>query len=126
MVTSIPLKADETGKKQLSTIILQCFDSLKLYGKEPEQIGNLNAMFQFVLADYSYDKIMEAFRFYLSTSSELPTPADIVGIIKRGNKPPLEKSVYTALSKKKDYARSNAEDRYMREYEDFYINGETP
>ena len=30
-------------------------------------------MFQFVLSDYHYEKIHEAFKFYLSTSNELPT-----------------------------------------------------
>lgn len=87
-------------------------------------MGNLNAMFQFVLADYHYEKIQEAFKFYLSTSSELPAPADIVAIIKRGNKPPFDKAVYTALSKKKDYQRSFAEDQYVKDYENFLVNGE--
>ncbi len=47
----------------------------------------------------------------------MPTPSDIVQLIKRGNKPPLCKEIYIALSRKEDYQRSNAEDAYMREYE---------
>ncbi len=82
-------------------------------------------MFQFTLEEYPIDKISAAFKYYFRHNTEMPTPADIINIIQRGNKPPFDKAVYTALSKKKDYQRSFAEDDYVREYEKFFVCGET-
>lgn len=113
----VSLQNDDTGKVKLLDILGFCFSTLKTYGKEPEQLASANRMFQFVLADYPIDKISEAFKYYFSTNAEMPTPSDIVGIIKRGKKPPMDKAVYTALSMKKEYQRSYAEDAYIKEYE---------
>ncbi len=120
----ICLNEDSGGKKKLGDILGFCFDTLKLYGKEPEQIASVNKMFQFILADYPIDKIVSAFKFYFAHNSEMPTPADIAGIIKRGNKPPLDKTVYMALTKKKEHTRSNEEDKYINEYEKFHLSGD--
>lgn len=104
-------------------MVSQCFQALKLYGKEPEQLDGTLSMFQLVLGKYEFDEIQEAFEFYLSNNTEMPTPADIVSIIRRGNKPPFNQAVYIALSKKGYDARSFEEDKYMRDYEDFLMNG---
>lgn len=117
------LTADAPGRKKLTELVLQCFDALKVYGKEPEQLGNLNAMFQLVLEDYTIEQITAAFKVYISRSTEIPAPADIVSIIRRGNKPPFDKAVYIRLEKKGHDARSYAEDAYMAAYEEYQING---
>ncbi len=121
----VTLRGDPAAKAKLQDILGFCFSTLKTYGKEPEQMDAANKMFQFILADYPIDKISEAFKYYFSTNSEMPTPADIVGIIKRGKKPPLDKSVYIALSKKEEHQRSFEEDDYIREYEQLHCIGET-
>lgn len=117
------MKADPAGKLKLTGIIGYCFNTLRTYGKEPEQMDAANKMFQFVLSDYPIDKISEAFRYYFSIATEMPTPADIVNIIRRGNKPPLERSVYVNLSKKPADTRTSDEWAYMREWEEFIIHG---
>lgn len=104
-------------------MVFQCFQALKLYGREPEQLEAVNGMFQLVLAEYHLSDIRRAFAYYLSVSSEMPTPADICNIIRRGNKPPLERSVYVSISKKPPCERDTYEWSYMREYEAFLIHG---
>lgn len=122
--TSLTLRNDEGGKTKLVSILGYCFNTLKVYGREPEQMEAAAKMFSFVLAEYPIEKISEAFRFYFKHNKEMPTPADIVNIIERGNRPAFDKGVYTALSMKKDYQRSFAEDQYVHEYEKFNLTGE--
>jgi hypothetical protein len=104
-------------------LVFQCFQSLRTYGKEPEQLGAVNGMFQMVLAEYPYDKIKGAFSYFLRHNNEMPTPADIVNIIERGGKPPLERSVYVSIQKKPKDERSSDEWAYCREYENFILTG---
>lgn len=120
---SVTLIEDANARKQLSNFLFQCFDALKVYGKEPEQMKNLNSMFQMVLADYTYEQIQSAFAFYLKNNTELPAPADIASIIERGNKPALDRSVYVSISKKEAAQRTSEEWQYMREYEYFQLTG---
>ena len=124
----------DTEKVQIADLITQCFDVLKVYGKEPEQIKNTIKVFILALAGFSMEQINAAFISHLSRSSEMPTPADIVQIIKREGKPPLEKSVYIALVQKRErtttvysYGTYNdltrAEEEYIRDYEEYTLNG---
>lgn len=120
--------------RQLTNFISQCFDALETYGKEPEQLKNMNAAFQLVLAPYTTEQVKSAFLFYLSNYKKIPVPSDIVSIIKRGNKPPFEKSVYVALVQKRERTSfkecgatynclTSDEVEYIRDYENFLING---
>jgi hypothetical protein len=77
-----------------------------------------------VLSNYPYDKIEEAFRFYLKSHNEMPAPSDIANIIDRGNKPPFDRAVYVAISKKHPEDRTTSEYYYMRDYEQWSITGE--
>lgn len=121
---TLALREDQTAKRELTNILAQCYDALKVYGKEPEQLNNLNKMFHFVLSDYPIDKIKEAFRYYLKNYTEMPAPADIARIIDRGgSKPPLDRTVYVTISKKRADERTSEEWAYMREYEAFQIRG---
>jgi hypothetical protein len=97
---------------------------MKLYGKEAGQLKSAAALFQLTLSDLPIDKIRDAFRFYLQNYTDMPTPADICNIVKRGNKPPLDRSVYVSISKKDPELRTSADWAYMREYEEFQIHGE--
>lgn len=96
---------------------------MKLYGKEPEQLKNAASLFSMVLADFEIGEITKAFTVHLQRSPEMPTPADICNIIRRGGKPPLDRSVYLYICKKYGGDRSKEEWAYMREYEDDAING---
>jgi len=123
----LPLMHDERGKAELSILLLQCYEALKVYGKEPEQLKSVNAVFQLVLADYPMDKIREAFIFYLRHNSGMPDPGDIAQIIMRGcDKPPFKSSVYVRLSqKRKEFPEDMAHEEweYVKDYEKFVISG---
>lgn len=126
---SVTLINDPQGRQELSNFLFQCFDSLKVYGKEPEQMKAVNSMFQTVLADYPFDKVKSAFTYYLKHNSDLPAPADIATIIERGNKPPFDRSVYLAIRKRKDadpYAYgviTRDEEQYCQDYERWIVTG---
>lgn len=98
-------------------MLFQCFQGLKLYGKEPEALEALVGMFQMVLHDYTMGQISRAFALHLKRSNEMPAPADIANIIERGNKPPFERAVYVNLSRKAAEDRTSDEWAYMRDYE---------
>lgn len=121
--SAMALMQDSKGRQELTNLVFQCFQGLKTYGKEPEQLESVNGMFQLVLADYPIEKIRNAFAFYLRHNSEMPAPADIAQIIERGNKPPFEKSVYVAIGKKSPEHRTSEEWAYMRDYEKFIVSG---
>lgn len=79
-----------------------------------------------VLWDYPIDSIKEAFKFWLATNRTFPKPADIVNVIERKGRPPLDKAVYGSLSEKRKRHPENLtteEWAYIREYENFIING---
>lgn len=107
----------------MTEMLTQCFRALKLYGRDADDFDAINAMFQLVLADYPIDKIKQAFAVYLKRHNELPAPADIVQIIERDGKPPLERAVYIAISKKQPEDRTSSDWGYMREYEKYSKTG---
>lgn len=117
------LKDDPQGVVALNETLLMFFDALKTYGKEPEQMDSVKKLMQFALADYPWQKVREAFAYYVKNNTEFPAPADIVQIIERGNKPPFERAVYTAISKKHADQRTSEEWSYMRAYENWILRG---
>ena len=50
--------------------------------------------------------------------NEMPTPADIAGIIDRDGKLPLERAVYVAIGKRDAATRSSDEWAYMKAFEE--------
>jgi len=105
-------------------MLFQCFAALKVYGKQPEELAAVNAMFQLVLSDYPMADIRKAFAVYLKRHNDLPAPADVVQIIERDGKPPLERSVYIAISKKEPETRTTSDWAYMRDYERYAKTGD--
>jgi hypothetical protein len=67
-------------------MVSQCFDSLNIYGKEPEQLENTVLMFIHTLEEESPEEIKKAFVYWVKNNSTMPTPADILGIIE-SNRP---------------------------------------
>lgn len=120
---AVVLHQDHQAKQQMAAMLTQLFLTLKTYGKEPEQLEALIPLFNLTLADYTFERIEKAFAFYLKTSNEMPTPADIANIIERGTKPPFDRSVYIAISKKHPEDRNTGEWEYMQDYERFIISG---
>lgn len=89
----------------------------KLYGRDPGSLESVNEVFHLVLGQYPADKTIKAFTTWIERSQEFPTPADIIGLIKRNGKPPLTKEMYIQISKKDGEDRSPDDWQYMREYE---------
>ncbi len=89
----------------------------KIYGRQPENIEVINRLFHSILGKFSSEKVIRAFEIWLEKSQEFPTPADIVGIIKRNGKPPLSREIYIAISKKDGADRTKDDWQYLRDYE---------
>ncbi len=121
--SQVAMRDSPEAQKQMANLIFQCFQSLKLYGKEPEALESMTPMFNLVLAEYPMEKIQKAMAFYLKTNNEMPAPADIAMIIERGNKPPFDRAVYISISKKRGEDRSSDEWEYVRDYEKFITTG---
>lgn len=119
--SSLSLRTDNDGQKALAVMLQQCFQTLRIYGKEPEALESVIAMFRLVLADYPVGAITDAFRIWLKRSNEMPTPADIASIIDRGGKPPFERAVYVAIGKRDAATRTSEEWEYMAEYEAYAV-----
>jgi len=130
----LALTSDQQGQCQLGELLSACFASLQLYGKEPEQLVNTVKLFRLVLAEFTIEEIRRAFVIHLKRSTQMPTPAEIVGLIQRDGRPPLDKSTYIALVQKRErtteiYSYGTYDDltreekAYILEYEQFNIHG---
>lgn len=76
-------------------MVRQCFDSLNIYGKEPEQVENMILMFVHALQEYELPEIKRAFVDWVKGHAEMPTPAGIIEII-QGNRPKPVVKYYTS------------------------------
>ena len=94
-----------------------CFALQKLYGRSVENTKGIIQIFHRLLSDYPAEKVIKAFEKWIERSQEFPTPADIIGLIKRNGKPPYERSRYIAIMKKDGLERSREEWDYVRAYE---------
>ena len=97
--SSPTLASSPDDQAQLVVLLTQCYDALKVYGKEPEQLPNLIKMFILVLGEYDFATIRKAFTEYLKRRNEMPAPADIVNIIDPPPEP-LSAATYVSLQKK--------------------------
>lgn len=77
----LPISDCKESQQKVSAILFKCFNSLKVYGKEPEQLKDTVDVFLMVLGKYSYNQFQNAMSKYLSRKADMPTPADIVNII---------------------------------------------
>lgn len=123
--TSATLRTDPEAAKALAALVYDSFQTLRQYGKEPESLESVTRCFRLVLADQTIGDIETAFTFWLRHEREMPTPADILSVIERGgNKPPLERAVYTSLCRKQPELRTDDEWAYMRDYERLALRGD--
>lgn len=93
---------------------------LNVYGKTPEQLGNVTKLFFAVLANYPAETIKAAFLTYLKTNSTMPTPADIENII-NPPRPKPDWPVYIALKKRihDGYFPLSDERQFLRDCEQY-------
>jgi hypothetical protein len=98
-------------------MIAGCFVIQKVYGRQPENVELINQAFHSVLGKFPANSVIRAFELWLERSQEFPTPADIVGLIRRNGKPPLSQARYVAIQKKDGEHRTPEDWQYLREYE---------
>lgn len=113
----VALRDDTEAQGRLNSYLLGCFSVQKMYGREPESMGAVTQVFHSVLGKYPARNTLRAFELWMERSPEFPTPADIIGLIKRNGLPPLSQAMYIAISKKDGEDRTTADWQYMRDYE---------
>ncbi|QEL14765.1 hypothetical protein [Limnoglobus roseus] len=111
------LSASAEHRAKLDLLLLGCFTVQKIYGRDPGSIEAVNHIFHSTLAKHPADRVIRAFDLWLERSQEFPTPADIIGIIKRKGRPPLSKETYIAISRKDAELRDASDWQFLREYE---------
>ncbi len=89
----------------------------KLYGRDVANSGHVINLFQRILAKYPADRAIKAFELWLERSQEFPTPADIIGLIKRNGRPPIKESDVIAVRKKYGADRSSDDWQLLREWD---------
>lgn len=92
---------------------------LKKYGEAADATAMRDAGFQWMLGEYDIVQVRNAFRQYLKTGKEIPTPADIIEILDPSVKPMCGR-VYQRLverSREGPFALTNAEREYITFYE---------
>lgn len=112
----VALKDSVQAQNQLTDLLAQTYALLKKYGERSDQAELRDAGFQWMLAEYPIQRIEAAFRQYLRTAREIPTPADILAILDPKTQP-LDRAVYIRLSRK-DPADIDWQERdFMRAFE---------
>lgn len=94
-----------------------CLSVQKLYGRDVANTETISEVFHMILGKFPAAKVLRAFEVWIQRSSEFPTPADIINLIKRNGAPPLDKAVYIAIGKKDPEHRTSSDWSYLREYE---------
>ena len=117
------LSESKESKRKLDSLMMGCFASQKLYGRDPGNSEAITEMFHAMLAPYPASHCLRAFEIWLERSQEFPTPANIIGIIKRKGKPPLKESGIIAIRKKDGEFRTREEWAMLREWEAEQVEG---
>jgi hypothetical protein len=107
----------------MTKVFYGCCAVFPTYGKDEEQLTDALQMFNMCLHDYTAEQIKGAFLAWMKSNKQFPTPADIINLIERGNKPAFDRAVYTSISKKQPEDRIDEEWEYMKDFEKFQILG---
>lgn len=100
------MRDDSESRSKLSKLLLISFDVLDTFGKEAEQLENINLAFQMYLEEYSYNQIEGAFKQYMKTNSVMPKPSDIISLIES----PVAKK--TMLTPEQEAVRKKLREKY--------------
>ena len=79
---------------QLAALIRQSFDIFNIYGKQAESIENVIAAFELVMEPFDESHIRAAFREWMASSANMPTPSDIGKIAERIQTEEKERRAY--------------------------------
>lgn len=111
------LAESSKSKATLDKLILGCFAVQKLYGRDLGNAEHVTDLFHRLLGHYPAEKVLLSFERWLKTSQEFPTPADIIGLIRRNGRPPIRESDIIAIRKKDGEDRTREDWALLREWE---------
>lgn len=114
----LALSDSPENKDRLDELLAGCFALQKMYGRAPESMETIVVLFHSILGKYPGEKVTRAFEIWLEQSQEFPTPADIIGIIRRNGRQPVPKEIYISISKKDYDSRTYEEKKLMERYEE--------
>lgn len=117
------LSESKQHQNRLDELLGACLALQKLYGRDVDNSDVIIELFQRMMSKYSGDKVIKSFETWMERSQEFPTPADIIGLIKRGGKPPLSESMFIQISKKDGMDRTPEDWQYLRDYQAFMDDG---
>lgn len=96
---------DPGTAKSLSVLVVRSYNTFNVYGKPGSAVGDIYRSFETTLAPFPEDKIIRAFDEWMAEKSVMPTPADIVKIVRRYAKHDED------IQKTKTYIRERDEER---------------
>lgn len=73
--------------EQIAHIVRQNYDILQTYGKDPEALKNMMRAFNDDLTGHKIESIREAFIKWRRKKNTMPTPADILTILRGDDEP---------------------------------------
>lgn len=114
----LALNDSPQSKDRLDELLAGCFTLQKMYGRAPESIEAIVLLFHNLLGKYPAVKAIRAFEVWLEQSQEFPTPADIIGLIRRDGRQAVPKELYISISKKEYDCRTYEEKKLMERYEE--------
>lgn len=117
------IRSSDEAKKQTIHSIRQCFALCDTYGKTAKDMDLMIDGFIAMLAEYPADKVIRAFRTHVERSQKLPTLADIIGLIKRNGRPPLNESDVVRVSKIDPEHRTRDQWALLREWDNQQAEG---
>ena len=79
------VSSSDDNAENLGAFILVCFDGLNTFGKTPGQLKNAMKLFLMRLGDYPMPLVRAAFERWVDEKPEMPTPADIIGMMQEDN-----------------------------------------
>lgn len=117
------MKQNLEGLDTFNASLAALFQGLTSYGKDAEQFRASVLLFNMVLGDYPAEKAQNALVIWAKNNTTYPTPADIVQLIERNGRPPLDRTTYANLCKIDPYSRKQADWDYIGDYEYFQQHG---
>lgn len=103
---------DPETAKTLSVLVMLSYNIFNVFGKSGNAIGDVFNSFKNVLASYPEKKIIYGFEQWMQEKSVMPTPADIIKIIREFD-PPRRYSApeHRVLLEHEKYKPPSAEDK---------------
>jgi hypothetical protein len=118
------IRENPIHQDQLADLLNQTYVMLKKYGESADVTEMREAGFQMMLGDYCVEDVIKAFKTYLKTNHDIPTPADIISIIDPSTQPLCPKMYQSLVMRDAELRKqgkmirlSDDEENYVYEYE---------